>query len=153
MVRPWRALRGVTALLLLIALPALARGAELAGTWQEYDDASGKVEALIRVERGADGAYDGTIVKLVAAVVGSASRTCEACRGRLHDQPLLGMRIFWGMRRRDASTFDGGEIIDPESGKVYRCRMRLSEDGNTLAVTGYVGVSWLGETETWRRAE
>jgi uncharacterized protein (DUF2147 family) len=139
--------------MLLLAASAAAQGGELAGVWQEYDDKSGKVEALIRVEQGADGAYYGTIVRLVAEVVGSESRTCEACRGSLHNQPLLGMRIFHGMIRKDALTFDGGEIVDPEDGQVYRCRMRLSADGGTLEVTGYVGVSWFGESETWRRAK
>ena len=144
--------RGVAAMLLL-ALPVLAPAAELAGLWQEYDDKTGRVEALIRVAQADDGTYAGTIVKLVAEVVGSAAPVCEGCSGSLHNQPLLGMRILTGMRRKDALTFEGGEIVDPEDGKVYRCRLRLSEDGRTLEVTGYVGVSWFGESETWRRAE
>lgn len=139
--------------MLLAVLPAVAPAGELAGLWQEYDDKTGKVEALIRVEEEAGGAYHGAIVKLVDEVVGSASQVCADCRGSLHNQPLLGMRILSGMRRKDAYTFEGGEIVDPEDGKVYRCRMRLSEDGKTLEVTGYVGVSWFGQTETWRRAE
>jgi uncharacterized protein (DUF2147 family) len=138
---------------LLIAWSAVAQAGEPAGLWQEYDDKTGKVEALIRVEQAADGTYQGTIVKLVAEVVGSASRVCSGCGGSLHNQPLLGMRILTGMRRKDAHTFEGGEIVDPDDGKVYRCRMRLSEDGRTLEVTGYIGVSWLGESEIWRRAE
>ncbi len=141
------------AALLLLAWFAPAHGAELAGLWQEYDDRSGKVEALIRIDKAADGAYQGTVVKLVAEVVGSASRLCSACKGALRNQPLLGMRILYGMRRKGDLTFEGGEIIDPDDGTVYRCRMRLSPDGRTLEVTGYVGVSWFGQSETWRRAE
>ncbi len=138
---------------LLAALPALAPAAELAGIWREYDDKTGNVEALIRIEQGSDGAYQGTIVKLMADVVGSEPRVCSGCRGSLHNQPLLGMRILHGMKRKDDLTFEGGEIVDPEDGKVYRCLMKLSTDGKTLEVTGYIGISLFGETETWRRAD
>jgi len=146
------ALKRVPLIALLLA-PTLAHGGELAGLWQEYDDQTGKVEALIRVERTADGVYEGRIVKLMADVVGGENRVCSNCKGSLHDQPLLGMRILYGMARKDSLTFEGGEIIDPDEGKVYRCRMRLSEDGKTLDVTGYIGISWFGQSETWRRAD
>ncbi len=143
----------LAAIALLAALPALAPAAELTGIWQEYDDKSGKVEALIRIEQAADGTYQGTIVKLMADVLGSESRVCSGCRGNLHNQPLLGMRILHGMKRKDDRTFEGGEILDPEDGKVYRCLMKLSADGKTLEVTGYIGISLFGESETWRRPD
>lgn len=141
--------------MVVIALlfPALAQGGELAGVWQEFDDQTGKVEALIRIEKAADGTYEGRIVKLMADVLGEKARVCSGCSGSLHNQPLLGMRILYGMKRKDDLTFEGGEIIDPDDGKVYRCRMRLSADGKTLEVVGYIGISWFGQSETWRRAD
>ena len=139
--------------MLLIFMPAPACSAELAGVWQEYDDQTGKVEALIRIEQTAEGVYEGKIIKLMADVLGSAPRVCGGCRGELRNRPLLGMRILYGMKRRDELNFEGGEIIDPEDGKVYRCQMKLSADGLSLKVTGYLGISWFGETETWQRAE
>ncbi|HEY5995137.1 MAG TPA: DUF2147 domain-containing protein [Gallionellaceae bacterium] len=139
--------------MLLFALCAPAEAGELAGTWQEYDDQTGKVEALIRIEKLPDGTYEGKIVKLMAEVVGENHKVCSGCKGTLHNQPLLGMRILYGMKRKDSLTFEGGEIIDPDDGKVYRCRMKLSEDGVTLEVTGFIGISWFGESETWKRAD
>jgi uncharacterized protein (DUF2147 family) len=136
-----------------LLMPSLAQGGELAGVWQEFDDQTGKVEALIRIEKTADGAYEGKIVKLMADVAGENARVCGGCSGSLRNQPLLGMRILYGMKRKDSQTFEGGEIIDPDDGKVYRCHMRLSEDGKTLEVTGYIGISWFGQSETWRRAD
>lgn len=138
--------------MLLAAFPVRAAG-ELAGLWQEYDDETGKVEALIRIEQGADGAYQGTIVKLMGDVVGGEAQVCGGCQGSLHNRPLLGMRILSGMRRTDELYFAGGEILDPEDGKVYRCRMKLSGDSKTLEVTGYLGISLFGQTEIWHRAE
>lgn len=137
--------------LLSLALPAWA--GELSGVWQEFDDKTGKVEALIRIDKLPDGSYEGKIVKLMAEVVGDTAKVCSNCSGSLHNQPWLGMRILSGMKRKDEQTFEGGEIVDPDEGKVYRCRMKLSEDGKTLEVTGYIGISWLGQTETWKRAD
>lgn len=138
---------------MLFALSAHAWAGEMAGVWQEYDDKTGKVEALIRIEQLPDGTYEGKIIRLMADVVGKEHMVCNNCQGSLHNQPLLGMRILFGMKRKDSLTFEGGEILDPDEGKVYRCRMRLSEDGKTLEVTGYIGISWFGQSETWKRAD
>ena len=140
-----------SALLCVISTPAL--GGELAGLWQEYDDQTGKVEALIRIDKMGDGSYEGKIEKLFPDAVPGMPTVCTRCTGSLQDKPLLGMRILYGMKRRDALRFDDGEIVDPEEGKVYRCHIRLSEDGKTIEVTGYIGVKWLGQSETWRRVE
>jgi uncharacterized protein (DUF2147 family) len=43
-----------------------------------------------------------------------------------------------------------GTIYDPSSGKTYSCKMTL-KDVNTLAIRGYVGLSFLGRTTTWTR--
>jgi uncharacterized protein (DUF2147 family) len=46
----------------------------------------------------------------------------------------------------------GGKIYDPENGKTYSCKMVL--DGEQyLKVRGYIGISLLGRTEIWTRAE
>lgn len=145
--------KSALAAILLLSLPALACGGELAGLWQEFDDQTGKVEALIRIGKTAAGTYEGTIEKLVPDVPANAARLCSSCQGGLRNKPLLGLRILSDMKREDEMNFDGGEIVDPDDGKVYRCHIRLSEDGKSMEVTGYIGAKWLGQSETWRRAE
>jgi hypothetical protein len=49
--------------------------------------------------------------------------------------------------------YDGGEILDPETGFVYRCRLTLSGDGAKLMVRGYLGLLIFGRTQTWMRME
>ncbi len=142
-----------SAMATLVALSSAAWGGELAGLWQEYDDQTGKVEALIRIEKAADGTYEGRIEKLVPDAPANASKLCTACKDGLRGKPLVGLRILSGMKRADELNFDGGEIVDPEDGKAYRCHIRLSADGKTIEVTGYVGAQWLGQSETWRRAD
>jgi len=45
--------------------------------------------------------------------------------------------------------YKGGKIYDPESGKTYDCKMTL--EGNTLKVRGFIGFSLLGRTEIFER--
>ena len=144
--------RAAIACMLLFAISSPAWGWELAGLWQEFDDHTGNLEALIRIKKLSDNTYAGKIEKIFPDKPENAAMVCSACTGSLYNQPLLGMRILSGMKRKDRLTFEGGEILDPDEGKVYQCRIRLSEDGNTIEVTGYVNFVWIGQSEIWKRA-
>lgn len=56
----------------------------------------------------------------------------------------------WGLKKQ-GEVWAGGEILDPKNGKIYRAKMSLSEDGNSLNVRGFIGVSLIGRTQTWHR--
>ena len=45
----------------------------------------------------------------------------------------------------------GGQIVDPDNGKTYRCEIVVEDSGNKLKVRGYVGFSLFGRTEYWLR--
>lgn len=66
------------------------------------------------------------------------------------NQPVVGMVILTGMRK-NGSEYNGGEILDPDTGWVYRCKMRLVEGGKKLILRGYLGFSLLGRSQTWIR--
>jgi uncharacterized protein (DUF2147 family) len=142
-----------TAIALLSAIPPIAWCGELEGLWQEFDDRTGNLEALIRIKHLSDNTYEGNIEKLFPDKPENAAMLCSACTGSLYNQPLLGMRILSGMQRKDKLTFEGGTVLDPDEGKIYRYRIRLSEDGKTIEVTGYVGLAWMGQSEIWKRAD
>ena len=44
-------------------------------------------------------------------------------------------------------------IVAPETGQTYKCSVTPSVDGKTLAVRGDMGVSLLGRTQTWQKAD
>lgn len=136
---------------LLLVLSPLAWGSNLSGLWQEYDDDTGKLAALIRIESEPDGSYSGIIEKVFPTTGDVAETRCVHCTGDLHNRPLLGMRILSGMKRKDKLNYEGGEVLDPDDGKTYRCHMQLSEDENTLNVTGYINIVWIGQSEIWLR--
>ena len=66
----------------------------------------------------------------------------------LQNRDLLGLE-FLTKFEYDDGVYDGGEIYDPETGKTYSCKMSL--DGNTLKVRGYIGISLFGRTEYFER--
>ena len=124
-------------------------GVELSGPWQEYDDDTGKPEAIIRIKKVGE-IYEGTIESLLLEINSNTPQRCTKCEGDLHNRPLLGLRILSGLKRKDSLFFEGGQIIDPDDGKIYRCEVKLL-DANTIKVTGYLGFHWLGQSEIWRR--
>jgi uncharacterized protein (DUF2147 family) len=65
---------------------------------------------------------------------------------------ILGMTIITDMKK-DGDGWDNGQILDPENGKIYKCKMRLEDGGNKLVVRGYIGVSLLGRSQTWIRQQ
>jgi len=136
---------------LLLAISTSAWSVELEGTWQEYDEHSGKPEALISITKLPDNTYSGEIIKIFPDSLAESGMLCSKCPGSFSNQPLLGLRILSGLKRKDDLNFDGGNILDPDEGKIYQCRIRLSEDGTTIEVTGYISFAWLGQSETWRR--
>lgn len=140
-------------IIFLSAFSAPVWSGELAGLWQEYNDDTGEIEALIRIEKTADNTYEGRIEKILPDTAENAALVCTSCPGNLRNRPLMGLRILSGLKRRDKLAFEEGEIIDPDDGNKYRCNIRLSEDGKTIEVTGYLSFNWIGHSEIWRRTK
>lgn len=69
------------------------------------------------------------------------------------NNPLVGLELIKGFKYDEDNVYEDGEIYDPESGKLYSCKMTLSKDGKTLDVRGYIGISLFGRTQTWTRAK
>jgi uncharacterized protein (DUF2147 family) len=119
------------------------------GIWTTIDDASHKPRALVEISEH-DGVLSGRIVRLFREPDEDPDPRCEDCTGPRHDQPVLGMTILWNMRRH-GDIWEGGEILDPEDGSVYRCKLHPVGDGSKLEVRGFIGIALLGRTQTWTR--
>ena len=63
---------------------------------------------------------------------------------------MLGLALIKGMTRKGLS-YEGGTIMDPRDGTVYRALMQLSPDGMRLEVRGYLGIAMLGRSQIWKR--
>jgi uncharacterized protein (DUF2147 family) len=61
----------------------------------------------------------------------------------LRSQPILGLHMFKEYQFEDGQW--QGSIYDPESGKTYQSKMKISVDGR-LEIRGYVGIPMFGRT-------
>ena len=141
----------LAAVALLLAGMSLAATPTPAGLWRTIDDETHKERSLVRITE-VNGELRGAVEKIFDQPGDDPSHICKECKGDRKDKPIVGMTILWGLRR-DGDEWTGGEILDPKNGKTYRCKMKLSPDGKSLDVRGYVGLSLLGRTQTWLRAQ
>ena len=131
------------------ALLASAPQVSPVGRWQTIDGKSGKVKSIVAI-REQSGSLNGTIETLFDPPV--PHPTCYLCSGTKKDQPLVGLQVLWGFHA-DGREWAGGQVLDPETGKIYRASLAVEDGGQKLRLHGYVGIPLLGRTEYWVRAE
>lgn len=117
------------------------------GTWKTIDDISGSAKSILEVYKNGDRIY-GKIKRIL--VKGKENALCINCEGELKDKPVVGMLIINGLKNSNKNEYGGGEILDPENGKKFRCKIWLNpENPNELKVRGYV--EFFCRTQTWLR--
>lgn len=66
--------------------------------------------------------------------------------------PILGLRLLLGFVYKGDKQWKDGTIYDPEGGSTYNCKIEMP-DPNQLKIRGYIGISMIGRTETWKRVK
>ena len=120
------------------------------GAWNTISDKDGKPTAVVEIRQGPDG-FVGVITGLLVPAEPEDS-VCGKCSGERKGQRVVGMEILRHMRA-DGDEWTGGEILDPETGKTYKAKMKLVDDGMKLVVRGYIGFSMFGRSQTWVRRQ
>jgi uncharacterized protein (DUF2147 family) len=142
--------------LLLGCLPLALAGAWVpgieespVGLWKTVDDKTQRPRGVIRIYE-----ENNTFFGRIETSFDPKEMTerCEKCTGDRKDAPIIGLVVMRGITKHGAE-YTGGELLDPETGWVYRCRFTLSNDGQKLFVRGYIGFAILGRTQTWLRLE
>ncbi len=121
------------------------------GLWKTIDDSTGVAKSLVRITDDA-GVYSGTIEKLLDPA-DKPDAVCDKCTDERKGKPLLGLTILRNVHQDadDKTVWDGGDITDPNNGKVYRTRLKPVDGGKKLEVRGYLGP--LYRTQVWIRIE
>ncbi|NQD91102.1 DUF2147 domain-containing protein [Pseudomonas sp. CrR25] len=142
---------GLALLTALMSSAVYADDASPIGLWKNIDDVSGKPRALIRIT-DSDGTLQGSIEKVFPGPNEDQNPKCEKCEGANKNAPVAGLVILTGFVK-EGDEYAGGQILDPDSGNVYRSNVRVVDAGTKLRVRGYIGMPMLGRTQTWIRQE
>jgi uncharacterized protein (DUF2147 family) len=137
-------------LILLMAIGAWAQdapGDAVLGQWLTEGD-----KAVVQIFRCED-RYCGKIVWLKEPKNpdGSDILDSENPDPSKRNRTVLGLNLVWGFRYSESQGWVDGSIYDPDNGKTYSCKMSL--EGDTLKVRGYVGISLFGRTTVWKRKQ
>lgn len=117
------------------------------GKWQTIDEETGQVRSVVEISEN-HGLFNGKIVKLFPASGKQEDVICSQCNDHRKNKKVLGMIIISNMKYVKADNrYKGGEILDPNKGKVYRSEIWLDDSGD-LKVRGYI--SFLYRTQTWK---
>ena len=136
-----------TIIILFLAFASFAQAQEILGKWKTIDDNTGKPRSIVEITEK-DGKAYGKILKLFREPGEEQDPICDECTDYRKDKKVIGLTIITDMVKDD-DEWEDGEILDPENGKVYDCKMWV-EDGK-LQVRGYV--AFFFRTQTWLPAE
>ena len=132
-----------------LSLPALAQMTP-AGLWRSIDDNSGEAKAEISIKDNGKGGLNGVVERSLLKT--SSEPNCSLCTDDRKDKPKVGMEIIRGaVKSASEDIWEGGTIIDPENGKVYKLRLTPIEGGEKLQVRGYIGPFY--RNQLWQRVQ
>ena len=133
-------------LFLTAAIQNVSSQTTVLGKWKTIDDETGSPKSIVELYEN-NGKIYGKVTQILEK--GKEDKLCDQCKGDKKNKPIKGMVIINGLVKND-NEWDGGKILDPKSGKEYKCVISL-ENENKLKVRGYVGISLLGRTQYWTR--
>lgn len=121
------------------------------GYWKTIDDKTGNPKGIIQIYSNENVVYAKVMGGFpVNGVV--PHQFCTKCPSPFTNQPVTGMQIMWGLTyNTQEQDYEGGHILDPDSGNIYHVMITPSNDNQSLKVHGYIGFPLLGRTQMWYR--
>lgn len=137
----------LTLLALLLPLALAAKVHQIEGLWYDQDKA-----AKIQIYKTAAGTYDGKIVwQKEPNEDGKPKLDKKNPDKSLRSRPLMNLVIVKHLKSKGDNKYEGGTIYNPMSGNTYSFKAELTGP-NTMKLRGFIGVSLIGRTQTWTRA-
>ena len=118
--------------------------AQIEGKWKTIDDETKQAKSIVEIYKKGD-QYFGRISQLL---IKPANPNCAECKDDRKNKPIQGMEIIRNLKK-DGDEFTGGTITDPKTGKTYKCT--ITRSGDNLNVRGYIGLSFIGRSQTWQK--
>jgi uncharacterized protein (DUF2147 family) len=143
-------LRSAIAIALTVATSAAMAQMTPVGLWQTIDDKDGTPKSEIRILDTA-GVVSGKIERDLNPKAKPMDK-CIECKDDRKDQPIVGLELIRGLKKADGKDlWEGGTIVEPSTGKVYRMTMTPIEGGKKIEMRGYIGPFY--RTQIWNRLQ
>ena len=130
---------------------------DIVGKWKTIDDKTGTPRAVVNINKNSDNSYSGKIEKIYNLPNGSVPKfdKCINCKGDLNNKPMIGLNILSNfiINSKVKNEYINGQILDPASGNIYKGKITMSSNGKKIILRGYIGISLLGRSQTWIRAD
>jgi uncharacterized protein (DUF2147 family) len=145
-------LRSIVAIVLAVSGASSMAQMSPVGLWRTISDKDGVAQSEVRIV-DTSGVVSGKVEKITDPKAKPGER-CIECNDERKDQPILGMEILRGLKKVDGKdVWDGGTVVEPATGKIYRAKVSPIEGGAKLEMRGYIGSPLFGRTATWIRIE
>ena len=150
-------------LMLFIATVFRLAADPVEGYWLSIDEKTGKVTAGWMIYQEGGKLYG----KILSMADFSGNVLAENCKdsyqgfpvsGRVSQMPVVGTPWIFGLSADRPGEWSGGSVINPEDGRMYRCRIIFrAADGrryqnNTLEMRGEIGLG-IGRSQFWRKTD
>ena len=120
------------------------------GLWKTIDDNDGTAKSEIRISESA-GVVTGKIERDLSPKAKPDDK-CIECTDDRKNQPIIGMEILRDLKKVDGKdVWEGGTVMDPNNGKIYKAKVTPIEGGQKLQMRGYIGFFY--RTQTWIRVQ
>lgn len=139
----------ISLLVTLVFLGSVSQAQTVLGKWKTIDDNTGKVRSIVEITES-DGKFYGKVVRLFRPPAEDQDPICDKCdpEDPRFKKKIIGMEIIRSLQK-DGLAYSGGDILDPENGRVYRSKIWV--EASVLKVRGYWGPFY--RTQTWQRAD
>ena len=146
----------------LVAAVAAFAADPVEGFWKSVDE-EGKATAFWRIYDKSGTLY-GEILKIVGkpddtiATAAKPSYKDFPVAGRVNAMKVIGTPWIYGLKKKNAGQWEGGSIVDPGKGDIYKCKITFrSADGkkyptDVLEMRGEIGLG-IGRSQFWQRAQ
>jgi uncharacterized protein (DUF2147 family) len=134
------------------------------GYWLSVDEKTGKVTAGWEIYQQGGKLY-GRILSLADHAPDVLADKCKEsypnfpAAGKVNRMPVTGTPWIFGLTPdRQSGQWSGGNVIDPNDGKIYRCKIIFhAADGgkyktDTLEMRGEIGLG-IGRSQFWQKAD
>lgn len=132
------------------------------GFWISYDDKTGEATAGWEIYQK-DGVLYGEIRSLADYPSDALAVDCKESyktfpvEGVVNKMTTCNTPWIWGLKMKESGVWQGGNIIDPADGNMYKCKITFRKaDGkkfaeDTLEMRGEIGMG-IGRSQYWKRS-